>query len=224
VIGCVRLPYFTVTLYRGQAEIPADRPVIVTYRGKVTACCELAMQHGITPGITVRQAQALLAEAAYLAEQPELTQNALLEVLDTLKVFTPLVEYQKPLKKRLPQTMNPQQAAVFYVNFEALNENDTLLLTEQMLAQVSKVSGTAGSIGLAPTIFVAFVAAHRTGMTFVREGEEIAFLAPQSIALLPLDDEQRYRLTLLGLKTIGQIAALPLSGLVSQFGKHGFTL
>src|SRR5258708_11515851 len=55
-------------------------------------------------------------------------------------------------------------------------------------------------------------------------GEEEAYLVEMPIELLPLDNEQRRRLHLLGLTTMGQLAALPLQDMLTQFGKTGFLL
>jgi protein ImuB len=52
-------------------------------------------------------------------------------------------------------------------------------------------------------------------------GCEASFLAPQPITALPLDAEIMERLQLLGLRTIGALAQLPLDALQAQFGGPG---
>jgi len=72
--------------------------------------------------------------------------------------------------------------------------------------------------------FVSWVAASRAkpgGAVIVRPGEEGRFLASQSITVLPLDPDTHRRLRLLGLKTLGRVAALPEEAIVSQFGRVG---
>ncbi len=72
--------------------------------------------------------------------------------------------------------------------------------------------------------FVAWVAATRAqpgSAVIVRPGEEAKFLAAQPIAVLPLDPDTHRRLRRLGVKTLGQLAALPEEAVVSQFGGIG---
>jgi len=72
--------------------------------------------------------------------------------------------------------------------------------------------------------FVAWVAATRAkpgGAFIVPPGEEGAFLASQPVAVLPLDPDAHRRLRLLGLRTLGRLAALPEEAIVSQFGRAG---
>jgi DNA polymerase-4/protein ImuB len=49
----------------------------------------------------------------------------------------------------------------------------------------------------------------------------VSFLASQPIAVLPLDPDTHRRLWQLGLKTLGDLVALPESAIVSQFGSPG---
>src|SRR3989454_4735906 len=72
--------------------------------------------------------------------------------------------------------------------------------------------------------FVAWVAATRAkpgGAFIVPPGEEGVFLASQPVAVLPLDSDAHRRLRLLGLRTLGRLAALPEEAIVSQFGRAG---
>ncbi len=72
--------------------------------------------------------------------------------------------------------------------------------------------------------FVSFVAATRAlpgQAVVVPPGREVAFLADQPVALLPLEPEMHRRLRLLGLRTLGQLAALPEAAVTTQFGRAG---
>ncbi len=72
--------------------------------------------------------------------------------------------------------------------------------------------------------FVSFVAATRAlpgQAVVVPPGREVAFLADQPVALLPLEPELHRRLRLLGLRTLGQLAALPEAAVTTQFGRAG---
>ena len=52
-------------------------------------------------------------------------------------------------------------------------------------------------------------------------GAEKAFLASQPISVLPLDSDVHRRLRLLGLRTLGALAALPEAAVTAQFGALG---
>src|SRR5262249_6255829 len=114
--------------------------------------------------------------------------------------------------------------AVFYLHLENLKEPDSRSLLAQMQRDLPGAIGLEGVLGMASNLFTAFAASHADDSRVVRAGEEAGFLGALPITHLPLTEEQRNRLTVLGLTTIRQIAALPLSGLMAQFGKHGLTL
>ena len=72
--------------------------------------------------------------------------------------------------------------------------------------------------------FTAWVAASRAkpgDAIVVAPGEEQKFLASQPIAVLPLDSDIHRRLRLLGLRTLGALAALPEAAVTAQFGALG---
>ncbi|HEX4599771.1 MAG TPA: hypothetical protein VH116_00145 [Gemmatimonadales bacterium] len=72
--------------------------------------------------------------------------------------------------------------------------------------------------------FVAWVAATRAqpgAAVIVPLGTERQFLAAQPLAVLPLDLATHSRLRQLGVKTLGQLAALPEDAIVAQFGHAG---
>ena len=76
------------------------------------------------------------------------------------------------------------------------------------------------TIAVAPTRFSAWCAA-LGNHGFVPAERAAAMLAPLPIELLPLDEEAARRLHLLGLGTLGQLAALPAGALETQLGGLG---
>ena len=63
--------------------------------------------------------------------------------------------------------------------------------------------------------------AHPGEVVIVRPGEEGTFLAAQPLAALPIDPDTHRRLRQLGLRTLGQLAALPEDAVAAQFGDPG---
>lgn len=63
--------------------------------------------------------------------------------------------------------------------------------------------------------------AHPGCLRLVEPDRERAFLAPLAVDLLPLPAEDVQRLGWLGIRTLGQFAALPAAGVWERFGKPG---
>jgi protein ImuB len=81
---------------------------------------------------------------------------------------------------------------------------------------------------LAPNLALAFsritalvLARGRAGLTVVPAGDEARALAPLPLALLDLDAERLELLCRWGLRTIGDLAALPATGLAERLGPEG---
>ncbi|HVO71615.1 MAG TPA: hypothetical protein VMT24_16310, partial [Aggregatilineaceae bacterium] len=82
----------------------------------------------------------------------------------------------------------------------------------------------SAKLGLSSGKFPARVAATSVNMgdlLIVPPGQEAAFLAGFTVALLPVDGETLRQLDLLGLYTLGDVAALSLAALLDRFGRQG---
>jgi nucleotidyltransferase/DNA polymerase involved in DNA repair len=97
-------------------------------------------------------------------------------------------------------------------------------LAAAIVEAVLTACGLEASVGLANGKFAALAAAARCRArecAVVSPGEEAAFLAPLDIDLLPVDSEIVFRLRILGLDRIGDVARLTVPELQSQFGFEG---
>ena len=95
-------------------------------------------------------------------------------------------------------------------------------LGRAVLAETGEVA--AAQVGVAPTRFGAELAAQAAqpgGCLVVEAAKELGFLAAQPVGSAPLTAETLRRLQLLDLRRLGQIAALPRSALLAQFGGEG---
>ncbi|HTX02411.1 MAG TPA: DNA polymerase Y family protein [Candidatus Acidoferrales bacterium] len=72
------------------------------------------------------------------------------------------------------------------------------------------------ALGIGPNRFVASVAAR--GKRTCARGEEADFVAPMPLDVLPLDPHTCERLRMLGVRTLGELAALPHGPFVRRFG------
>jgi nucleotidyltransferase/DNA polymerase involved in DNA repair len=80
------------------------------------------------------------------------------------------------------------------------------------------------ALGWDSSKFTAQAAARRTRpghLLAVTAARERMFLKPLSVRLLPLPEETLQRLSFLGLRTLGQYAALPPAAVWQQFGRAG---
>lgn len=78
------------------------------------------------------------------------------------------------------------------------------------------------AVGIAERPFAARVLAERAQageVTRLRPGEERMFLGGLPLRVLPLDDEQRDELVLLGIRTVGDFAALERGSVLDRFGR-----
>src|SRR5947208_859832 len=76
------------------------------------------------------------------------------------------------------------------------------------------------AVGIAERPFAARVAAERApagGVVRIRPGEERAFLEMLPVSALPLDDEVRDELALLGIRTVGAFADLDSGAVIDRF-------
>jgi len=125
-------------------------------------------------------------------------------LLDALSAHSPAVEWD---------------GAACYLDARLLpNES----LWSQAVLKAARESGSAQQrLGLATTKFAAWVAAQTApphpGYQLV-SGPDCAFLAPLPIHWLPLSAEAQRRLRLLGLRTMGQFAALRERQVAEQLG------
>jgi protein ImuB len=130
-------------------------------------------------------------------------------LLDLGRAFTPRVEATQPT----PVLLDLHGLGRVWPTPEALGR--ALLDAAQQRALTVQVA-------LAFTRVAALVLARaREGVTVVPAGGEAAALAPLPLSLLELDPERADLFSRWGLRTFGDLASLPLSGLAQRLGEDG---
>ena len=107
---------------------------------------------------------------------------------------------------------------VIYIDFDSIGDRIQVLIYELKLREIQ------ARIGVAPTRFSSFVAAHTADVetpVTISSAQLETFLADQSISYLPISGKNRERLEMLGLRTLGQVAGVDVRELVNQFGREG---
>jgi nucleotidyltransferase/DNA polymerase involved in DNA repair len=214
LLACVQIPNLAIALARRDEPALVDRPLVM-YTTDVACPTVYAASHetGATPSMPLKQA--LLRSPDVVCRPADLARErqAAAALIDLLACMSPRVAATAHLpdltimldlgRARLPQA---------------------LALTQQMAARIRAALDLRPAIGMAAAQFVATRAASVAGAgaaVVVLPGQERTFLAPQPITALPIDRELIRRLHLLGLRTLGAVADIPLDALAAQFGTVG---
>ncbi|MEE8210109.1 MAG: DNA polymerase Y family protein [bacterium] len=208
LIACVHIPRFAVEVERQRRQDLNTRLILV---GEVDVfdCSIGAETSGIKRGICMSEAIGLCHRAVVLPPDLPYYQRQFDKVLGFLEGVSPEVEVG--------------DLGTAYLSLEGLSI-ELESFAEEIIASLRRRSGFMASVGIAGGKFVARVAAQtkRPGLARVLlPGEEAAFLAPLPVDHLPASDSMRWRLGLLGIETMGDIARLPLGAFQSQFGPEG---
>ncbi len=214
-IAFVSIPRFACAVEVLRQPELARQPLIVgdaEQPKRVLNCSLSASNEGVRQGMTIRQALGLCPDAVVLPPDPVLYRHKWESILDTLNGISPEIEND--------------ELGRAYVNVRGLNRHyrDDEALATHIIETIRTASGLDTTVGLADGKFPALAAA--TGAQagqggVVPVGDERDFLASFAVDLLPVGAEVVSRLRLFGLETIGEVAALSLPELQSQFGFEG---
>src|SRR5437016_2859739 len=231
VAVCVWIPLFALRAGEGRRPELAPQPGALlapdASRRVVWQVSSLARHAGVRPGMTVSQAIGLCPALRLCEPDPVHYDERFARLLAALARVSPVVE--------------PAELGLAYVGTDGLEglyggpeqivEAIRLRIAEcgmrnRNASAESAIHNpqSAFRVGWGKGKFVAWVAATRAkpgGAFIVPPGEEGKFLAAQPVAVLPLDPDAHRRLRQLGLRTLGQLAALPEEAIVSQFGRAG---
>jgi nucleotidyltransferase/DNA polymerase involved in DNA repair len=173
---------------------------------RVVAASEETLQFGVMPGMPLRQAEHLCPQATFIPPDPVATTQLRELIASALYDLAPVVEVRVEGVAWLQVDGVPKPG-------ESIRE---------ARRRLRSAIGREPRLGLAPGPFSARLAADRARPgRLLRVEDARAFLAPCSSRELPLDEEQLERLDLLGLRTLGAVAAVGQRELESQLGREG---
>lgn len=199
----------------GLVERDADQPWASGGRQLVVAASDEATQMGVASGQTRRQAEHLCPGAALVGADPAAYQAACAALVAALRGCSPTVRAE-------PAAWGVELEVS---GLELLFGPDPVLAAE--LGRRAARVGLRARVGLGPNRLVAALAARVAepgGAVVVAPSGARAFLEPLAVARLPLGEESRERLELLGVRTFGQLLALPRAGLARQVGSDALAL
>jgi nucleotidyltransferase/DNA polymerase involved in DNA repair len=184
-------------------------------RKVVQLCSPEAEAAGVRPGLPLREVVPLCPEAIVLPPDPVRTASVLEAVLADLQRVSPLVE------------PGAGDEGYFFLDLRGLHGvyGELPALEEAIRAAVPpllrpRLGFANGKVAAAVAARLAEPGPGRSRV--VPASETRAFLAPLSVRhLLLLDPDAVHRLEVLGLRAIGDLAALPFSAVQAQFGPPG---
>jgi nucleotidyltransferase/DNA polymerase involved in DNA repair len=180
--------------------------VVAAWRETVVCASPEAVEAGVRPGMSQRQAQQLCPDAELLDPDPAGAAR-LAELISTvLYDLSPVVEVRV--------------SGVAWIDLEGVVDRSFAL--REMRRRLREATGAEPRLGLAAGPFTARVAASRARpgrLLPVEQARE--FLAPLPISELGLEPWQEERLELLGLRTLAEVARIGPRQLESQLGREG---
>lgn len=182
-------------------------------RGVVTAASYEARRYGIRAGIPLSQAQRLCPNCLFVPGHWERYGEASKMFMAILADFSPFIE---------PGGLD--EAWLDVTGFESLH-GSLAEMGGKIRKRIRNEIGIAASIGIAGSKIAAKVAsktAKPDGLAEVPPGGEAAFMDPLPIGRMPgVGEKTEKALHALGIRTLGELAKMPLDCLTGRFGSYG---
>lgn len=208
------IPDWPVVAHAKAQRLPLSAPIALIEAGAVFACSPAARAEGVRRGMRRREAQARCTALQLLSYDPALDSRSFEPVLSALEQSLPGLHPVRPgtvaVRARGPaRYYGGEQAAALTV-----------------LGIVEGLGFERARVGIADGLFAAERAARWvTGdaTTIVPRDAQGAFLAPLPVSLLE-EPELAGLLPRLGIRTLGEFAALAASDVIARFGPLGARL
>lgn len=185
-------------------------------RGVVATASYEARRFGVHSAMPTAQARRLAPHAAYLTPRFTLYRDVSNQVMGLLRALSPLVE--------------PLSLDEAFVDLEAggaaFDSASAREVGERLRADISRVTGLSGSVGLAVSKMLAKIGSERAkpdGLVLIEPGTERELLAPLPVRVLPgVGPATGDHLRRAGITTVDEIAEAGQDELVRLLGRaHG---
>lgn len=210
---CAWIPLFPLRAEERRRPDLIGKPTAILSENdsrRVKYVSSLARHHGVQTGSTVSQAIGLCPALTLLEADPVHYDEQFSRILGLLSQVSPVIE--------------PAELGRVYIGVDGLER-----LYGEASHQLRRIARAFPSwdglrLGWAQGKFASWVAAMRARANhpiIVSREDQGVFLANQPLASLPVEPDTHRRLWQLGLKTLGDLAALPEIAVASQFGREG---
>ncbi|MCL4267244.1 MAG: hypothetical protein KJ069_28960 [Anaerolineae bacterium] len=230
MIACLAIPYFAAAVERRADDALTPQPLAIGGQPwearPIYAFSQEVARQGVHAGMSLRLVQVLSPDSQFIPAHKPAYGRVSAEVVDLLTDFSPDIEPQELwhsfADSTLHQTAHGRTLPARYcLDLDGLPLKEAIPFMQTMGQQLRAETHLSPAIGLSADKFTAQVAAtvsRPDHLLPVAEGSYTDFLSSRSLAFLPLDKESNRRLHLMGIRTLGQLAALPLPALQEQFG------
>lgn len=213
-IAALIIPHFALRMsLLDQPELDG-LPLVLTSppnsRTVVNDCTPEASRQGVRAGMLLREVTALCPDAIFIEPNPVREANVFDEILRSLETFSPAIETGPP--------------GCCYVDLGGLQRHDASPEAGAVRLLRLIPSVLRPRAGIAPGKFAALCAARKAhpGNALLISSDVVQlFLADLPVAWLPVDPKTITRMERLGLRTMGEVAALPSPAMQARFGKEG---
>jgi protein ImuB len=203
-------------LLRLRTDLHAEPVAVLAGRTPQETVCALnhkARLRGVVPGMTRLEAESI-AGLKLLARSIEGEASARQVFQECAEQFSPRI-----------QETSEGTACAFVLDIAG---SDRLFGPPEQLAERLRsalaAAGFRASIAISANFHVARMkAAHCRGITMIAEGTEANAVAGLPVAALRLDEEHAETFALWGIRTLGELAALPEADLVARLGAQART-
>jgi DNA polymerase-4 len=194
-------------------------------RGVVSSANYAARAFGIHAGMPLGEAARLCPDAAFVEGDPRKYVHISLQILDTLKDFTPIIEPFSIDEAFLDLTAAERLRPSGAEDDPEATLNAAIPLAQAIQRAVHRRVGLTASIGIAPNKYVAKMGSglrKPNGLTVLSvERFRSLFEAKPVSELWGIGEKTAASLAALGIRTVGQLARFPREFLTYHFGLNG---
>jgi nucleotidyltransferase/DNA polymerase involved in DNA repair len=211
-VACLLMPQFALgcELLSSPNLFTRTSPLAIVEGRVIEQVSPAASRHGVRPGQRLQEALSFCPYLVTFEARPAVYESRLATILRDLEQVSPAVE--------------PGSFGVIFIDLHGLDRHypDPGSMEEAILACAP--AALRPRIGIGSGKFPALVAARQAkpGQSHRIPSRNVAAaLSSVSVDVLPVSHEVRRRMRLLGLETLGSLAALPRSSVAMQFGPEG---
>src|SRR5690242_19590790 len=198
---------------KGKPVVVGGRP---NERGVVSAASYAARKFGVHSAMPLRTASRLCPQAIFVDGHPERYREYSKKVFAILNRFSPQVEMA-----------SIDEAFLNLTGTERLH-GPPLLAAHALHETICRETNLKCSLGLASSRLVAKVSSDQAkpnGVLYILPGQEASLLAPLDVRKIPgVGKKTEASLHVLGIRRVGDLAALDESFLAHRFGRWGLAL
>ena len=212
-VACLRVANFPLAVcYRAEPDL-RDSVVAITEgkgaRAKVVASSVQARELGIECGVSAAQARAICDDVVFRQQSEAAVCAAQNALCDIASAFSPRIE--------------DASAGVVYLEVSGTRSlYGAEAKVARGLVEAAEQIGFAASAGVASTKIAAHLAARGgCGRAVIPPQEEWSHLAPLPLSMLEPDGKLLQTLNRWGVRTLGELAALPADAVMTRLGVEG---